>query len=324
MLFVVSVVLFVLAFIFPHDSYVDRENYIGYYDIVSSGGFVFVEPAFYVISYTSRVIAGSPALVFPIFAVLGVLLKIYVLKRVTPNVYLSILVYLSYFYLLHDNAQVRIGAAMTFILLAFYLYYHLFISIRYYLFFVFVAMNFHLSVFIFLFIPMLISRRFGYHVLFVFMCMLISMVIVILHLSGYSMLQLALSNISYSHVESEKIEAYVANAQGVGVYNAFVKLLPVYFVLLIYVIFPKKINYYFPQASVYARLLCFGALFFSLLAPLQIVAYRVFDLFYFFAIVFVPAVSFCFSSALARFLFVFFFSTIYFVYVHFVIDFSPI
>lgn len=324
MLFLASMILFFLAFIFSYDSYVDRDNYVGYYEIISSGGFVFVEPAFYFISHVSRMITGSPILVFPLFAMVGVLFKIYALKNISPNVYLSLLVYISYFYILHDNAQVRIGAAMTFILLAFYFYYHLALSVRYYIFFVFVAMMFHLSVVIFFIIPLFISRRFGLYVRWVFLCMLFSMMIIVLHLSGYSILQLVLSNLSYSYFESEKIDAYVANAQGVGIYNAVVKLIPVYVVLLMYLIFSRKINYHFSQASVYARLLCFGALFFSLLAPLQIVAYRVFDLFYFFSIVFVPAVSFCFRSALARFMFVFLFSTIYFVYVHFVIDFSPI
>lgn len=323
-LLVSAILLFFIAFIFSYDSYIDRNNYVGYYEVISSGGFVFVEPAFYLISYVSKLVIGSPFLVFPLFASVGVLLKIYALSKMSPNVYLSLLVYISYFYLLHDNAQVRIGAAMTFVLFALYVYYYLNFSVRYYFLFILMAMMFHLSVVVFFIIPILISRRFGLYTKYVFMYMLLSLMIIACHLAGYSIMEQVVSSLNHSSFESEKIHSYVADTQSVNLYNAVVKLMPTYIILLIYLVFSKRINVLFPEASVYARLLCFGALLFSLLAPFQIVAYRVFDLFYFFSIILVPAVSLCFRSTLARYVFVLLFSLIYFVYVHFVIDFSPI
>jgi hypothetical protein len=262
--------------------------------------------------------------VFPLFAFVGILLKIYALSKMSPNVYLSLLVYISYFYLLHDNAQIRIGAAMTFVLFALYVYYYLNYSVRYYVLFIMIALMFHLSVVIFFVIPIFISRRFGLYTKEIFLCMLLSLVIITCHLIGYSILEQVVSSLNYSSVESEKIDAYIAGTQSVSLYNVIVKLLPTYIILIIYLLFSKRINSLFPEVSVYARLLCFGALFFSLLAPFQIVAYRVFDLFYFFSIILVPAVSLCFRSTLARYVFVLLFSLIYFVYVHFIIDFSPI
>jgi hypothetical protein len=323
-LLVSSFLLFFLSFVFSYDSYVDRNNYLGYYELISSGGFVFVEPAFYLISYISKIFSGSPFLVFPLFASVGILLKIYVLNKMSPNIYLSILVYISYFYLLHDNAQIRIGAAMTFVLFALYVYYYLNFSVRYYFVFVLMAMMFHFSVVIFFVIPFLISRRFGLYTKEIFSCILLSLVIIACHLAGYSILEQVVSSLSYSSTESEKINAYVANTQSVNLYNATVKLFPTYLVMFFYLAFAKRINELFPEASVYARLLCLGALFFSLLAPFQIIAYRVFDLFYFFSIIFIPAVSLCFRSALARYVLVLSFSLVYFIYVHFIIDFSPI
>lgn len=318
-----SLLLFVIAFIFPYDSYVDRLNYVGYYNVITSGGVLFVEPAFYAIAYLSKILVGGSFLIFPIFALIGILLKIYVLNRMSPNIYLSLLVYLSYFYLLHDNAQIRIGAAMTFVLLAFYFYYYLNSKLIIYLLFVLIGLMFHISVIVFAFIPMVISRGRGLHVQFVFMATVSSFMLVVAHLLGYSVLDIAMKHLTEGVLESDKYGAYVENAQSVGLYSAVVKLVPAYMIILLYLIFSKRIIRLFPEASVYARVLCVGTIAFSLLAPFQTVAYRIFDLFYFFSILLIPIVALSFRMQIERYIFVFCLSVIYFVYVHFVIDFVP-
>lgn len=318
-----SLLLFFIAFVFSYDSYVDRVNYIGYYNVIASGGYLFVEPAFYFIAYISKVLTGGPFLIFPIFASIGVLLKIYILNRMSPNIYLSLLVYLSYFYILHDNAQIRIGAAMTFVLLAVYFYYYLNSMLRIYLLFVLIGLMFHISVIVFAFIPMVISRGRGLHTQFVFMATVSSFVLMVAHLLGYSALDIAMAHFTVDILESDKYSSYVENAQSVGLYNAVVKLVPAYLIILLYLIFSKRIIRLFPEASVYVRILCLGTVVFSLLAPFQTIAYRIFDLFYFFSILLIPIVALSFRIQIERYVFVFCLSVIYFVYVHFVIDFVP-
>lgn len=262
-------------------------------------------------------------MIFPIFASIGVLLKVYAINRMSPNVYLSLLVYLSYFYMLHDNAQIRIGAAMTFVLFAFYFYFHLKSKLRIYLLLVFVGLLFHVSVILFAFIPLVISRRRGLYVQFVFMSVVSSFILIIFHLLGCSVFDIALAYLNEGILGSDKYSAYVENAQNVGVYSAVVKLLPAYTMILLYLLFAKKIIRIFPEASVYVRVICMGTVVFSLLAPFQTIAYRIFDLFYFFSILLIPIVALSFRMQVERYIFVFFLSVVYFVYVYFVIDFFP-
>jgi hypothetical protein len=57
---------------------------------------------------------------FFIYAIISVLLKIIAIKLNTGSISSTLLVYISFFYILHDFIQIRIAAAMTFILFALY------------------------------------------------------------------------------------------------------------------------------------------------------------------------------------------------------------
>ncbi|MCU7615074.1 EpsG family protein [Chryseobacterium sp. GMJ5] len=54
------------------------------------------------------------------YATLGVVAKLHGIKKLSPFLYGSILIYLSHYYILHEITQIRIGVATGFLLISFY------------------------------------------------------------------------------------------------------------------------------------------------------------------------------------------------------------
>lgn len=78
----------------------------------------FFEPAYYLIPSIIRVTFGLNYLwVFLTFAIIGVSLKFLAISKLTDFAFLSVLVYYSHFFLLHDMTQIRAGAASGILLL---------------------------------------------------------------------------------------------------------------------------------------------------------------------------------------------------------------
>lgn len=82
-----------------------------------------VEPTFLFISKVIYKAGGTIGIVMCIYAFISIPLKLYSLKKVTNNTIflLSTIVYLSNYYMLHDCEQIRLAAALSFGMFAFYL-----------------------------------------------------------------------------------------------------------------------------------------------------------------------------------------------------------
>lgn len=77
------------------------------------------------------------------YAVMGVSTKLVGIRKISSFFYLSVLVYLSHYYLLHELTQIRVGVATGFFLIA--LYYLFERKANYYFFFIVCAAFFHYS-----------------------------------------------------------------------------------------------------------------------------------------------------------------------------------
>lgn len=89
------------------------EHFYNYQD------YLLLEPSFKLISYCIYNIMGdSPILLFLIYAILGVSLKMIAIKQLSTLVWGGVLVYLSYYFLLHEMTQIRAGVASGFLLLS--------------------------------------------------------------------------------------------------------------------------------------------------------------------------------------------------------------
>lgn len=97
-----------------------------------------------------------PSLVF-FYAILGVGVKMIGLKRLSPFLFSSIIIYFSHYFLLHEMTQIRAGVASGFILIA--LYYLIKKEYAYYYAFAICAVCFHFSASLCLLFPLLRNSK---------------------------------------------------------------------------------------------------------------------------------------------------------------------
>jgi hypothetical protein len=117
--FSLGILLFcIAAFRLP---YIDRDysNYIRNFNMNLVIGQSLVEPSFIIISgVVHKFLFGKPVFLFTIYAFLGVATKLIAIKKLSNHFFLSLVVYFSYSFILHEMTQIRAGVSLGFILLA--------------------------------------------------------------------------------------------------------------------------------------------------------------------------------------------------------------
>lgn len=95
---------------------IDRDSfsYVTLYNLIST---VNVEPTFTAISYIVKTLFDNVAYLFIIYAIIGVSLKLIAIRQLSTLWFLSVALYLSEFFILHDMTQIRIGVASGILLL---------------------------------------------------------------------------------------------------------------------------------------------------------------------------------------------------------------
>lgn len=95
----------------------DYQNYVTLLHLSASDIFYPIEPTFKIISWVSANIFGYDTLLFIFYAGVIVFFKSKFITRTSPYIMLSLLVYFSNTFLLHDMTQIRVAAASA---IAFY------------------------------------------------------------------------------------------------------------------------------------------------------------------------------------------------------------
>ena len=96
----------------------DYETYQMMFNKISNGINVNIEPTFYYITYFINYVQSNISLLILIFSIIGVTLKCIAISKLTEFWVYSILVYFSYFYIIQEMTQIRVGIASAFILLS--------------------------------------------------------------------------------------------------------------------------------------------------------------------------------------------------------------
>jgi hypothetical protein len=100
------------------DQFSDYANYVNMYKMLAAGDAVTVEPSYRAIAWLVREGLGNNMLyLFAIYAIIGVLLKLIAIRRLTELWLLSLVVYAGNFFILHDCIQIRAAVASGFFLL---------------------------------------------------------------------------------------------------------------------------------------------------------------------------------------------------------------
>lgn len=140
------------------DAVADYHEYIRYYENYED---TLVEPTYWFISYLVHNTFDSPIFVFIIYALLGISLKFVAIKQLSKLVFLSVLIYISYFFILHELTQIRAGVASGMLLLCIKPLYER--NLRLFLLYAFIATLFHVSaiiIFLFWFLdPFRLNRK---------------------------------------------------------------------------------------------------------------------------------------------------------------------
>ena len=97
----------------------DSQNYVNYYEAVDIGVVELIEPTFDIISSFARIF-DEPQLIFIIYALLAIPLKGYAITKLTPLWFLSLAVWMSNYFILHEFTQIRTAVATAIFLYAFY------------------------------------------------------------------------------------------------------------------------------------------------------------------------------------------------------------
>ena len=92
----------------------DYENYLyAFYNTDT-----ILEFSFNSLSSIIKFFSDSPLFIFVFYAIIGVTVNLIAIKRITELYLLSLLVYFSWFFILHEMTQIRIGVSCAFLLLS--------------------------------------------------------------------------------------------------------------------------------------------------------------------------------------------------------------
>jgi len=116
------VLLFFIAGFRPVGVDRDSESYAGfiqYFMVVPTYNFLRIEPFFYLIVDVSKSLFDNVVRgVFILYALFGVSLKLYAIKKTSSFPLLSLIVYSCSYFVLHEMTQIRVGVAAAIFLLA--------------------------------------------------------------------------------------------------------------------------------------------------------------------------------------------------------------
>ena len=116
LLVVLGVLLFVLAGFRKGSQFPDYSSYLILYEDIKSGD-VIVELSFLYIAKLVHFIFNNVLFLFLIYALIGVSLKLKSIRQLTDLWLLSLVVYASNFFILHEMIQIRVGVYAGFLLL---------------------------------------------------------------------------------------------------------------------------------------------------------------------------------------------------------------
>lgn len=99
----------------------DSENYeYSFHHYYQSTEMGMVEPSFTLISAILNVFTDNVHFLFLVYAFLGVTIKLYAFKKNLPCIFVPMMLYISFYFVLHEMTQIRAGVVSALFLLAVY------------------------------------------------------------------------------------------------------------------------------------------------------------------------------------------------------------
>ena len=225
------------------DKMPDYLTYVGLYHQIISGNFTyFIEFTYIYLSiFSNFVVKEEPIFLFLIYAIIGVTLKLYSIRKLTELWFFSLVIYICNYFILHEMIQIRAGVASGFILLSILPLKER--KFKFFLLLITLATLFHYSSIFFLLLWFLTSKpyKLSYYFLFI-------VVAFIIHFARIDPISLMMNFIpeEYFSVKIGYIDKDRANDLAINVFGIFaITRILIFFYFLFYEKTIKKHNHYF-------------------------------------------------------------------------------
>lgn len=239
----IGITLVLLAGFRNGDKMPDYLTYVGLYHQIISGNFVyFIEFSFIYLSvFSNYVVQGEPIFLFFIYAIFGVTLKLYSIRKLSKLCFFSLIIYICNYFILHEMIQIRAGVASGFILLSILPLYER--KFKFFILLITLATLFHYSSIIFLLLWFLTSKPFNrvYYFLFILLAFII-------HFARIDPISITMKFIpeEYFSVKMDYIDKDRANDLAINVFGIFaITRIIIFSYFLFYEKTIKKHNNYF-------------------------------------------------------------------------------
>ncbi|MFI3332545.1 MAG: EpsG family protein [Rikenellaceae bacterium] len=266
----------------------DAANYIYNFESGSESRF---EPAYQLLRDVVASLTANYKWLFAAICSIALFVKFWAIDRIAPYIYGSILVYLSYFFILHDMIQIRAGVATGFLLFA----------IKYiterrlvpFLIFSAVAISFHYSTMIILPLWFVVRVRLSR---MVWLSLLpLSYIVVML---GATSFEDIINHIPINQVQY-LFDMYQSQMSlGIGVHIDLFNLLTLARVAICTVLIAnvERVEECVDHFGVWLMIYTISLMIFILLSNLPVLAFRLSELLQVTEIVVIPALVYCFSD----------------------------
>ncbi len=266
------------------DSVRDYHTYVNMYNAIKSGAPVLTEISFKLIALFS----SSSLILFIIYAILGVTAKCYAIKQIGSTLGLSILIYMSNFFILHEMTQIRAGVAAGILLLSVKYIYNR--DRKRFIFCVVAACLFHISALIM--IPLWFTNFKRRHLIILSALPIVSLCIAILKINTIAIIPIPFIQ--------EKLEIYQKLTQkGLGEFNkinifnlVFLAKVFIYYLLIFKYELVKSHNKYVPILMV---IYCLSISSFWTFSTMPVISFRISELYAAVELVMIPLVAYIFK-----------------------------
>ncbi|WP_455816281.1 EpsG family protein [Pseudomonas cerasi] len=216
----------------------DHQSYLNIYNHITAGVDILIEPTYYFFSYLSLWLVGGPQLIFIIYALAGLTLKAYSINKHSICPLISLLVYFSNYYFLHEMTQIRVGVSVALALLGITNW----LAGNKKIFFIIISLSllFHYSALIFFIIPLVSKRRVHKNEMLIYTLIIVFLYFLYIVNFGFARI---FSYIPISYVQEKFSIYYEKTRMGeVDAVNAFsvMQLIRLTVIYLVYAFRPKE------------------------------------------------------------------------------------
>lgn len=282
-----AIVLIAFATFRDGDKVRDYSNYIYLYNLAQDGALFDVEYSFEVISLFVNFVFGNVVFLFFIYAFIGVSIKLFAIKELTEFWFMSLMIYICNFYILHELTQIRAGIAAGLLLLCVKPIYER--KFKLFILFFTIAIFFHYSALVILplwFLGYKINRN------ILLAAIPLAYIIYILNVN-------LIAIIPIDHIQY-KMELYLQLQKmggkewsEINVFNSILLLkIFVFYILMFNIEYLKEKNKYIPLL---VNIFCFSLMSFPIFANIPIVGFRINELLGIVEIILIPLLIYLFK-----------------------------